>query len=215
MWAVRDAEARAEREERNEYALGDAPAPVLNLTAMETLGYVEAELLALADVIANACQLAPRFIGPGAESSIDFVAAHNSDPRRWHYNASWSKGAHWAAVYVDGRLADDDLDAGHFRRMPDRTRHEAADVVRECWRQTAAVLGIGERHVPIPDRPCPGCGGVLMLHQVVDESPAVSCETGRDCTAPVERDIRGRAWWDWRHLGALAGALDARERGAA
>jgi hypothetical protein len=54
-----------------------------------------------------------------------------------------------------------------------------------------------------------------MLHQIPDESPSVTCQTGRDCTAPVERDPRGRAWWNWRHLGALAGALDARERGVA
>lgn len=205
MWAVRDAEAAAERAERNELALGDAPAPVLNLTAMETLQHVETELLALADVVANACQ----------RGVLAIPREHRDDPLRWHFNASWAKGLHWACVFVDGRLADDDLDTVHFLRMPDRVRREAAEVIRECWRQTAAVLGIGERHVEIPDRPCPWCGGVLMLHQVPDESPMVTCQTGRDCTAPVERDPRGRALWDWRHLGRLAGALDARERGAA
>ncbi|MEY9937334.1 hypothetical protein [Streptacidiphilus sp. MAP5-3] len=216
MWAVRDAEARAERAERNEYALGDSPAPVMNLTAMETLQHVEAELLALADIVADACQEVVRSVGRGStQADFDAAIAFNSSPLRWNYNASWKQGPHWAAVYVDGRLADDDLTTGHFRRMPDRVRREAADVIRDCWHRTAAVLGVGERHVEIPDRPCPWCGGVLMLHQVPDESPMVTCQTGRDCTAPVARDPRGRALWDWRHLGRLAGALSAAERGAA
>ncbi|SEL88529.1 hypothetical protein [Streptacidiphilus jiangxiensis] len=76
------------------------------------------------------------------------------------------------------------------------------------------MLGIGERHVQIHDRPCPWCGGILMFHQVLDGSPFVICQTGRGCTAPGERDPRGRAWWNGRLLGALAGALDARERDA-
>lgn len=199
MWAQRDAEAAAERAERNELALGDAPAPVLNLAAMETLQYVEGELLALADTVANSCQ----------HGVLAIPREHRDDPVRWRYNASWAKGLHWACVYIDGRLADDDLDTVHFRSIPGFIRREATEVIRDCWHRTAAVLGIADRHVPIPDRPCPWCGGVLMLHQPADDSPSITCQTGIDCTAPVVRDQRGRAVWDWRHLGRLTGALDA------
>ncbi|MEZ0066718.1 hypothetical protein ABIA32_002730 [Streptacidiphilus sp. MAP12-20] len=216
MWAIRDQEAAAERAERNEYALGDAPAPVLNLTAMETLQHVEAELLALADIVANTCQR-PVPTLTVKSSPIDILRARNdhTDPRRWHYNASWKQGAHWAAVYVDGRLADEDVwePDSLFLPMPDRTRREAGEVIRDCWQRTATILGIGDRRVTIPDRPCPWCGGVLILHQPADESPSITCQTGTDCTAPVTRDQRGRAVWDWLHLGALVNALDALERG--
>lgn len=219
MWAVRDAQARAERAERTDLALGDAPAPIANLTAFDAVRHITTALGELADIVAASCQLP---IGdlpvptthPALSAGWIPDPRRAEDPRRWHLTRT-ETSPHWAAVYIDGRLADEDLDDGLFRRMPVNVRRECAEVIGDCWRQTASVLGIGERHVEIPDRPCPWCGGVLMLHQIPDESPAVSCETGKDCTAPVERDVRGHARWDWRHLGALAGALDARARGAA
>ena len=201
MWAIRDAQAAAERADRNDHALGDSPAPVLNLDAMQAHQDISEELLMLADIVAEACQL-------------PVAVEHRADPERWRFNASWKNGPHWAAVYVDGRLAGDDLDGRHFRPIPLRTADEVARVARECWRVMARVLGIGSQATVVPDRPCPWCRGQLRLHQPAGEAPYVVCVTGWDCKTPSRRDHRGRGLWVGGEMAQLVTALEQRAHAA-
>jgi len=221
MWARRDAEAAVERAERSSDALGDSPAP-LNLDAAQAVEEITTAILALADQVATVTQRPP--IRPprvhdgtkgGAKLADDLRAAADldrTDPRRWHYNASWANGVHWACVYIDGRVAGDDLTDGLFRPLPEHMLREVAVVADNSARQLLRVLGIGTRSTVIPDRPCPWCGGELRMHQPVDEPPTVTCSTGPSCTAPVGQDDRGRRVWAWHDLAQLAHALDAAER---
>ena len=78
MWAIRDAQAAAERADHNDHALGDAPAPVFNLDAMQAHQDISEALLMLADIVAEACQLR-------------VATEHHADPARWRFNASWRK----------------------------------------------------------------------------------------------------------------------------
>jgi hypothetical protein len=220
MWAARDQQAREERAERGSLALTDAPAPIANVTAMEAYQHVTEQLLTLADVVAAACQRPVRQALHDAEGHLsdEEVAAAEldaADPRRWHYNASWANGPHWAAVYVDGRLAGDDLgdpDDDLFRPLPGRLEPEVRRVATDCWHRTAAVLGIGDRTDVLP-RPCPWCRQErLTLHQPVGEAPYVVCRTGWDCGAPARRDDRGRPLWIGGEMAHLHTALEQRER---
>jgi hypothetical protein len=219
MWAIRDAEAAAERAERNADALGDAPAPVVNLAALEAYQDIEDALGQLADVVAAACQRPaytlpvptsdPRRSAPWIPNPVDA-----QDPRRWHINRA-TTNAHWAAVYVDGRLAGDDLGGVDdlFTTLPVRLEDEIASVVRELWRRMATVLGIGDRTDTLP-RPCPWCKGKLRLRQPPGEAPYVTCRTGWDCSAPHRRDARGRPLWIGGEMVHLHTALEKRELGA-
>jgi hypothetical protein len=219
MWAARDAEAAAERAERGLLALTDAPAPIANITALETYRHVTEQLLALADVVAAACQRPIRQAarddhGHLSDEAAAAAQADAQDPRRWHYNASYAQGPHWAAVYVDGRLAGDDLGDGDdlFRPLPPKLEPEIRRVVTDCWRRTAGVLGISDRTDPLP-RPCPWCRQErLTLRQPVGEAPYVVCGTGWDCAAPARRDDRGRPLWLGGELAHLNTALEQRQR---
>jgi len=223
MWARRDAEAAVERAERSSDALGDSPAP-LNLDAAQAVDDLTTEILALADQVAAACQrppIQPPRIHDGTKGGAQLAAGlraaadlDRTDPRRWHYNASWARGVHWGAVYIDGRLADDDLGDGLFRPIPPQLARDVAIIADHAARRILSVLGIGTLSTVIPDRPCPWCGAELRLHHPVDEPPTVTCSTGRSCTAPVGLDDRGRRFWAWHDLAQLATALDAAERRA-
>ena len=223
MWARRDAEAAIERAERSSDALGDSPAP-LNLDAAQAVDDLTTEILALADQVAAACQRplsAVTYRHDGSQAAARDAAtrtaaavADNTDPRRWHYNASWARGVHWAAVYIDGRIAGEDLDDGLFRPIPPQLARDVAIVADHAARRILTVLGIGTTSTVIPDRPCPWCGAELRFHQPVDEPPTVTCSTGSSCTAPVPLDDRGRRTWHWHDLAQLATALDAAEHRA-
>lgn len=192
--AVADEQARQEREERGALALVDKRAP-LNLDAAEAYDTVTDQLFDLADQIAAEVQL-----------------SYTSDPRLWQYEHSRAAGAHWAAVYADGRLEADDLDG--FLACPDWLIAIASDVAADCAHRTLTVLGLDRRSTTIPGRGCPWCTQELTLHTGPDEPPTVTCPAGPHCQAPVPVDQRGRRVWDWRHLPALMVALEQREHAA-
>ncbi|MDH6141135.1 hypothetical protein P3T35_003148 [Kitasatospora sp. GP30] len=188
--AIADAEARAERLERADLALVDKRAP-LNLDAYDALETITEQLLDLADQVAGVVQW-----------------RHDQDPRLWRFEHSHQQGAHWAAVYVDGRLAGDDLGDG-FIGTPDWLIATCATVAEDCARRTLTVLGLDERHTVIPGRGCPSCGQELTLHTGPDEPPTVTCPAGPHCQAAVPVDPRtGRRVWSWQHLPALLTALN-------
>ncbi|MFD8003822.1 hypothetical protein [Streptomyces mirabilis] len=57
------------------------------------------------------------------------------------------------------------------------------------------TLGPDQRTTPVPDRPCPRCGGELTLHTDPYGPPSATCSTGEDCTASMPLDNRGRRVW--------------------
>jgi hypothetical protein len=189
------------------------PAPA-NLDALDTRLDVERALYDLADTLAAAVQ-----------------HAELGDPRRWqlpteHTPGSRAYGPHWACVWVEGRVLDEDttpeqqLDsdeqlAAPFAPLPEHLLREAADVAARAAGRVLRALGLDDRADRIPDRPCPWCAGELTLHTTPDGPPSVTCGTGPSCTAPVPLDVRGhRRRWGWRELPALRAALDAAERRA-
>jgi hypothetical protein len=188
--ALADAEARAERLERAELALVDKRAP-LNLDAQDALDTVTEQLLDLADRVAGVVQW-----------------CHDAgDSRFWQWEQSHPQGAHWAAVYVDGRLEADDLDG--FTGCPDWLIAVIDDVAEDCARRTLTVLGLDRRATVIPGRGCPWCRQELTLHTGPDEPPRVTCPAGPYCQAPAPVDPRtGRRVWDWSRLPALLTALN-------
>lgn len=214
LWLQRDQEAAQERAEWTTDAIGDSPAPVLNLDALTAYEDITRELGELADVIAAECQTMPRSV-PVPTSRLDVQEGWRvdpldaSDPRRWKFNRA-TTNAHWAAVYIDGRLAGDDLDDDLFHPIPDRLTREAGQTIRQCWRRMAAVLGIGDRTTTLP-RPCPWCRNELALRQPAGEAPYVVCAGRWECTAPVRRDDRGRPLWLGGEMAHLHAAFQQRE----
>ncbi|MCC9307717.1 hypothetical protein LN042_11515 [Kitasatospora sp. RB6PN24] len=195
--AIADEQAALERLERGGIALVDKRAP-LNLDAHDALTTITDQLLDLADQVAGEVQC-------GADD----------DPRFWQFKHSYRQGPHWAAVYVDGRLAGDDLHDG-FTACPDWLIATCATVAEDCARRTLTVLGLDRRHTVIPGRGCPSCGQELTLHTDPDGPPSVTCPGGPHCRAAVPVDPRtGRRVWDWQHLPALLTALNSQEQDAA
>jgi hypothetical protein len=186
------------------------PAP-LDLSALDAALAVERMLFALADTLAAAVQRAPA-----------------GDPRRWdlpteRHPGSRVHGVHWAAVWVEGRVLDEDtepeqqldgeqLAPAPFAPLPGHLLREAADVAARARARVLRALDLDHRAEPIPGRPCPWCGGELILHTSPDGPPAVACDTGEACTAPVPLDDRDRRRWGWPALLDLLAMLDAAEQ---
>lgn len=190
--------------------LREHPAP-LNVDALDTGLAVERMLFDCCDTLAAAVQ----HIAPG-------------DPRRWEYRSPTSPGSrahglHWATVWIEGRLLDEDtgpeqhldgtLGAPPFGPLPGYLLHEARRTVRVCEGRLLRSLGLDQRTTPVPDRPCPWCGGDLELHTAPEGPPSVTCSTGEQCTAPVPLDEQGRRGWEWSRLAELVAALTAAEVG--
>ncbi|GAU67668.1 hypothetical protein SSP35_05_02350 [Streptomyces sp. NBRC 110611] len=194
--------------ERAPLILREHPAP-LNVTALDAGIAVEQALFDLADTLAAAVQRAP----------LD-------DPRRWKYRSqtapgSRAHGLHWAALWIEGRLLDEDTEPGQqldgtltaapYLPLPEHLLHEAHRVALTAEARVLRALGLDQRETPIPDRPCPWCGGELTVHTGPDEPPTVTCVGGASCSAPVALDLWGRRVWEWSDLMGLADALDASE----
>lgn len=187
--------------DRAPLVLREHPAPA-NLDALDAGRFVEQSVFDLADTLAAAVQ----HTTPG-------------DPRRWTYQdpgaadartaaGSRAHGLHWAALYVEGRVLDEDtepelLDDGTpapppFSPLPEHLLHEAARVARACEQRVARIVAAdaitGSRALPAP---CPACGGALVVRAAPAEPPAVTCQTGEACGADTGRDHRGRRAWEW------------------
>ncbi|MGY5129233.1 hypothetical protein [Streptomyces nigrescens] len=197
--------------ERAPLVLREHPAP-LNLAALDAGLAVERQLFDLADTLAAAVQCAP----------LD-------DARRWNYRSPTDPGSrvhglHWAAVWVEGRLLDEDtkpeqrldgtLTRAPFLPLPEHLLHEAHRVSCAVEGRVLRVLGLDARTLPIPERACPWCVGELLLHTDPVQPPTVTCSTGPSCTAPVPYDPHGRRAWEWHALPALVAALNASEQRA-
>lgn len=194
-------------ETRAPLVLREHPAPV-NLRALDTGLAIERRLFDLADLLAAQTQ----------------QHAPLGDPRRWTYRCDTSPGSrahgvHWACTWVEGRVLDEDttperhLDGtlvdAPFAPLSEAMLHEAHLAARRCEGRLLAELGLDQRETPVPDRPCPWCAGLLVLHTGPDLGPAVTCSTGPACSAPVTLDGRGRRVWEWGDLLDLVAALGA------
>ncbi|MCA6093473.1 hypothetical protein LE181_15055 [Streptomyces sp. SCA3-4] len=192
-------------ETRAPLVLREHPAP-LNLRALDTGRGIEGRLFDLADVLAAQAQ---------QQTPL-------SDPRRWMYRSDTSPGSrayglHWAAVWIEGRVLDEDttpepaldgaLVEAPFAPVSEALLREAHSVARWCEGRLLAELGLDQRETPVPDRPCPWCAGLLVLHTGPEQGPAVTCATGPACSAPVALDSRGRRVWQWGDLLDLVAAL--------
>ncbi|MFM9368087.1 hypothetical protein [Streptomyces sp. Da 82-17] len=195
--------------DRAPLVLREHPAP-LNVTALDTGLAIERTLFDLADLLAAVTQ---------QYTPLDH-------PRRWAFRAdsgpgSRAYGLHWAALWIEGRVLNEDtepellpdgtLAAPPFTALPGHLLHEARRTARSAEGRLLRTLGLDARTVPIPDRACPWCGGELLLHRHPDVQPAVTCATGERCGAPVPLDERGRRRWGVHELVALASALDVGE----
>ncbi|OAR22381.1 hypothetical protein A8W25_22265 [Streptomyces sp. ERV7] len=190
------------------------PAP-LNLDALDAAVEVERALFGLADRVAEQVQRSVRTVrdGRGRHLTDPDDAA---DPARWQYQAPTSPGSrayglHWAAVWIAGRVLDEDDVGGLFTSMPARLLDEVAATARTARRTVERALGRDGRTTDLAE-PCPWCGGQLAGHTRPGGEPGVTCSTGPDCTAPVETDRRGRRTWKAAELVDLWVALDAARR---
>ncbi|MDN3056196.1 hypothetical protein PH213_16910 [Streptomyces sp. SRF1] len=206
-------------EDRAPLTLREHPAPA-NLDALDAAVFVEQSVFDLADTLAAAVQ----------HAAVD-------DPRRWTFPTpgapdartaagSRAHGLHWAALYVEGRVLDEDTDPEHddagrfvapFAPLPEHLLHEAARVARACEQRIARVLAAdaitGTRTLSTP---CPACGGALVVRAAPTEPPTVTCRTGEACGATTGRDVQGRRVWEWPAcLPLLLAAQQAGVKGAA
>jgi len=197
--------------------LGERPAP-LRLHVVDACRAVEVALCALADEIAADIQrdsIKPlRRATPGDTLGLELVrlaARDHADPQRWHYNLTERRTAMHAAKWLLARLGGE---PGPCEPIHDGHRERITLYAREAARRIERVIGSDRRSVELP-RPCPWCGGPLMMHTAPDADPVVSCATGLiDCRAPVpfHVDERRREWSTPEQLAALQVALDAAER---
>ncbi|MFD8546810.1 hypothetical protein [Streptomyces sp. NPDC059649] len=203
--------------DRAPLVLREHPAPA-NLDALDTGLAVERMIFGLADTLAAAVQHSEQ----GAQR----------DPRRWafadpgaadirHAHGSRAHGLHFACVWVEGRVLDEDttpekqldgtLAVPPFAPLPEHLLHEARRTVRIAEGRLLRTLGLDARSTPVPDRACPWCAGDLALHTAPDTAPSVTCSTGPQCPAPVPVDEQGRRVWGWGDLVALVSMLRAAE----
>ena len=192
-------------EDRAPLVLREHPAP-LNLDALDAGLAIERAVFDLADTLAAAVQHAP----------LD-------DPRRWNYRSatdpgSRAHGLHFACVWVEGRVLDEDTEAEQqfddtlaaplFAPLPPHLLHEARRTARIVEGRLLRALGLDQRTTPLPDHPCPYCAGELTLHTGPEQAPTVTCSTGVECPALVPLDVEGRRRvWAWGELLVLVRAL--------
>ncbi|WP_217144169.1 hypothetical protein [Streptomyces sp. AC627_RSS907] len=67
---------------------------------------------------------------------------------------------------LDGTLA-----APAFAQLPPHLLHQARHTARLAEGRLLRTLGLDQRATPVPDRPCPWCGGELTPHTVPHEPP--------------------------------------------
>ncbi|MFF7234419.1 hypothetical protein [Streptomyces sioyaensis] len=208
---------------RTPLVLREHPAP-LNLDALDAALDTERDLFDLADRIAEQVQ---RPIRTGRDAHGRFIQdqADAADPARWHYQAPNSPGSrayglHWAAVWIEGRVLDEDIIAPRpsttvhvrlFATMPPRLLDDVAATAARARRNVERALGRDGRTTTLDD-PCPWCAGPLTGRTQPGGEPLVTCSTGYACGAPVMLDDRGRRTWRGAELVGLFVALDAARR---
>ncbi|MFJ1708556.1 hypothetical protein [Kitasatospora sp. NPDC088346] len=188
------------------------PAPA-NLDALDAAVRIEGLLFDLADTLAAAVQrpIGRRLVSaPGRPPRWGVDKVDAGDPRRWTYRSptdpgSRRHGLHWAALFVEGRLLDEDTapeprgdrtrEPALFGLLPEHLQREAVRVAGQAERLVLRALRIDPREQVIEGRPCPWCAGELTLHTHPHGTPRVTCSTGPACSAPVPLgDHRQRVW---------------------
>lgn len=205
-------------------SLRQHPAPA-NLDALDAAVRIEELVFDMADTLAAAVQRPPTRTPvnhPRRPTTWVVDPAEAADPRRWIIRSATDPGSrrhglHWAAVWVEGRLLDEDTtpeqssvtgrSVALFGLLPEYLRHETIRVAGQCERILLRALQLDARSTVIPGRPCPWCSGELTLHTAPDTAPSVTCSTVRTCTAPATLDHRGRREWTGAELLDLLGAL--------
>ncbi|MFE2556002.1 hypothetical protein ACFXGT_08190 [Streptomyces sp. NPDC059352] len=189
---VGEGQAHGVREDRDPTQLGDRPVPI-RLHVADACRAIEIALCSLADSIA-------------IPDALDYADWHSRDrAQRTAPNA-----ARWLLARYGAGPAVSALHKAERLRIDGYAREAAARLDR--------VLGTGRAAAPMPGRPCPWCGGELLLHTEAGAVVSVSCATGLvDCSAPVAFDIdrRARVWSTPEQLAGLQRALDAAERNRA
>lgn len=178
------------REDRDPAQLGERPTPV-RLHVVDACRAIEVALCRLADSIATRDAL---------------------DPADWHHRDRARRTAPNAARWLLTRLGDNPTPccATH-----DIDRARIAEYSREAAARLDRVLGIARTSATLPGKPCPWCGGALVIHTEAGTVMSVTCATGLiDCNAPVPFDLdrRARVWSTVEQLAALQKAIDAAER---
>ncbi|MFJ9468349.1 hypothetical protein [Streptomyces caniferus] len=201
--------------EREHLVLAEQPAP-LRLHVVDACRTVEVALCSLADEVAADVQRAkvapPRRANPNDPVGRDLAllsARDEADPQRWHYNVV-GRSAPRAAAWLLARLDDK---PGPCRPINEAHRDRIGRIAREAARRIERTIGIEQRRAfPMDDRPCPWCGAALTMHRGGADAPAVTCENGLECGAPVQVRDGHRTWAAPHELAALEVALDAAQR---
>lgn len=211
---VGDGGAHPIRDDRGPGQLAELPAPV-RLHVVDACAAIEAELCELADQIAAEVQRPvitapdPAWSPADRRRRSELADEDAADERRWHYTRTCRtapRAAQWLLDRLDGAPGIcAPITGGHRVRIAAAARAAAERIER--------TLGAERRHVPMPDdRPCPWCGGALMMHRGGTDTPVVTCETGAGCGAPVPLVDGRRTWKMPQDLLKLREALDAAAR---
>lgn len=201
--------------------LREHPAP-LNLGALDAALSVETALFDLADRIASVVQRSIRHVPvPNVGARVRTIAHPDdiADPNRWHYvtptsPGSRANGLHWAACWIEDRLAAATATALHGR-LSSLIADSMADDIATARRVMARALGRDGRVTVLP-APCPWCHGELTARTTSGDPMAavVTCGTGPTCTAPAPYDGEARRVWRGPDLCGLYGAMSAAQRRA-
>lgn len=198
------------------------PAPA-NLDALDAAVAIETALFGLADRIAAAVQRPNRDPDDWANPDRWHLPSHR-DVGLWVQAGPGSRalGLHWAAVWLEDRLAATEPTDLHgvVRGV---LRAHAERVTAQAHRTLLAALGRDERAIPASE-PCPWCHGTLTTRTTSGDPDdmTITCDTGPSCTAPTPYDTDpgsrtfGRRRWAGRdQIAALMTAiLHAKETAA-
>ncbi|GGX02080.1 hypothetical protein GCM10010353_17170 [Streptomyces chryseus] len=158
--------------------------------------------------VADAC----RAIEVALCALADSIAARDAiDPADWHGRTRAQRTAPAAARWLLARLGD----GASCCPTHDTDRARIAQYARTAADRLDRVLGTGRTSAILPGKPCPWCGGDLVIHTESGTVMSVTCATGLiDCAAPIPFDVdrRARVWSTVEQLAALQRAIDAAER---
>ncbi|MFJ7258777.1 hypothetical protein ACIQV2_01190 [Streptomyces globosus] len=179
-------------EDRAPYALRAHPAP-LNLDAHDAVVAVETMLFDLADTCAAVAQ---------EHTPLDEL--HRWNYRTQHGPGSRAQGAHWASVYVEGRVLGEQTNGPDplFAPLPEWALHEAHRVARQCADRVLRTLRHDERGAA-GRYPCPWCAAPLTLYSASGDVQRITCSGGPECSAPARLDLDGHRVWERSDMGPL------------
>lgn len=207
--------------------LREHPAP-LNLTALDAARAVEEAVFTACDVIALRVQRpvrrrpSPTYTGTGLRPWTADPDDAN-DPDRWqlptHSSATLVQGAgiahagsrahglHWAAVWLEDRITQQD-DTGVHVPVPAVVVEDVAKVARLARTRVEQALNRDGRAHTLDD-PCPYCGGALTAAvppRDLDRA-TITCQTGPTCDGPGRYDEQARRHWTGPELTTIGAAI--------